>query len=209
MHNLKNILNHQRREHKGMLWMMIPCIFLAGILAIHLLGLNFLAELKLSSFGYLLPIFIGICIGGHILMIHLFKRHGGNNAMSNEKIESADILSYSGLHWHPELTIYVKGEKQEIPHIGLSNANPGMMHQMIMRVKHGRHGGANEQGIIHLKFQGVVRKSDITLGQIFKKWCKDIRSFGINLKMTVNGKENTEYENYVMRDKDKIELRYE
>jgi hypothetical protein len=29
------------------------------------------------------------------------------------------------------------------------------------------------------------------------------------LKMTVNGKENTEYENYIMQDKDKIELRFE
>ena len=34
-------------------------------------------------------------------------------------------------------------------------------------------------------------------------------SFGTNVKMTVNGKENTEYENYAMQDKDKIELRYE
>ena len=34
-------------------------------------------------------------------------------------------------------------------------------------------------------------------------------SFGANMKMTVNGKENTEYENYIMRDKDKIELRFE
>ena len=28
------------------------------------------------------------------------------------------------------------------------------------------------------------------------------------MKMLVNGKENAEYENYVMRDKDKIELEF-
>ena len=35
-----------------------------------------------------------------------------------------------------------------------------------------------------------------------------MRSFGTDMKMTVNGEENTEYDNYVMRDKDKIELRF-
>ena len=31
-----------------------------------------------------------------------------------------DIIARNGLHWHPELAIYVKGEKQEIPaNIGL------------------------------------------------------------------------------------------
>jgi topoisomerase-4 subunit A len=36
-----------------------------------------------------------------------------------------------------------------------------------------------------------------------------IQSFGTNMKMTVNEEENTEYENYIMQDKDKIEIRYE
>ena len=56
---------------------------------------------------------------------------------------------------------------------------------------------------------GLVRKEDITLARFFKVWGKDINSFGTNLTMTVNGKENTEYGNYLMQDKDKIELRYE
>ena len=36
-----------------------------------------------------------------------------------------------------------------------------------------------------------------------------MRSFGTNMRMTVNGIENTEYENYQMKDGDTIELRYE
>ena len=118
---------------------------------------------------------------------------------SQPKTPESDIFSRSGFHWHPELTIYVKGEKQEIPvNIGL-----GAVHQPVHTHDD------SDKGIIHLEFQGLVRKQDIMLGQFFKNWGKDIRSFGTNIKMTVNGEENTEYENYVMRDKDKIELHYE
>ena len=114
-------------------------------------------------------------------------------------IPESDIVSQSSLHWHPELTIYVKGEKQEIP----ANIGIGAVHQPVHTHDD------SDKGIIHLEFQGLTRKQDIMLGQFFKNWGKDIRSFGANMKMTVNGEENTEYENYVMRDKDKIELHYE
>ena len=113
-------------------------------------------------------------------------------------IPESDIVSRNGLHWHPELTIYVKGIKLETPSnlgIGASFMNPVHTH--------------DGSGIIHLEFQGLVRKNEITLGQFFKSWSKDMRSFGVEVKMMVNGKENTEYENYVMQDKDKIEVRYE
>lgn len=109
------------------------------------------------------------------------------------------ILSRNGLHWHSELAMYIKGEKKEIP----ANIGLGVVHQPVHTHDDG------DQGIIHMEFQGLVRKEDITLGQFFKSWGKDIRSFGGAMKMTVNGQENTEYENYIMQDKDKIELRYE
>ncbi len=114
-------------------------------------------------------------------------------------IQEDDIVSRSGFHWHSELAIYVKGERQEIP----SNIGIGAVHQPIHTHDD------NNQGIIHLEFSGLVRKQDIFLGQFFKNWGKDMRSFGTNMNMTVNGQENTEYENYIMRDKDNIELRYE
>ena len=118
---------------------------------------------------------------------------------SQPKSPEGEILSRNGFHWHPELAIYVKGEKQEIP----ANIGLGAVHQPIHT-----HEDAN-QGIIHLEFQGLVRKSDITLGKFLQSWGKDINSFGTNVKMTVNGQENTELENYQMQDKDRIELRYE
>jgi len=109
----------------------------------------------------------------------------------------SEIISRNGIHWHPELTIYVKGEKQEIPKdIGI-----GVVH-LPMHTH-------DDTGVIHLEFQGLVRKTDIKIGQFFKNWNKDMRSFGANMKMTVNGEENMEHENYIMQDKDKIELIYQ
>lgn len=111
-----------------------------------------------------------------------------------------NIVATGGMHWHPQLAIYIKGVKQEIP------ANLG-----LGAVEHEIHTHADDsaQGVIHLEFEGMVRKEDIMLGQFFKVWGKDMRSFGSNMHMSVNGKENTEYENYVMHDGDRIELRYD
>lgn len=112
---------------------------------------------------------------------------------------SPNILSRNGFHWHPELTVYVKGVKQEIP----PNLGIGAVHQPIHT-----HDDSS-QGIVHMEFQGLVRKENATLGQFLKNWGKDINSFGTNVKMTVNGEENLELENYVMQDKDRIELNYD
>jgi|SRR3989338_4067121 len=118
-------------------------------------------------------------------------------------IPESDIVSKNGFHWHPELTIYVKGIKQEIPtNIGLP-AGMSSAHQPIHTHDD------SDQGIVHMEFQGRVLKQTTTLGQFFKNWGKDMRSFGANMKMMVNGKENTDYENYLMQDKDNIELIYE
>ena len=113
-------------------------------------------------------------------------------------VPESDIASRVGLHWHPELTIYAKGVKQSMP----ANLGAGGSYMASIHTH-------QADGVIHLEFQGLVRKSDIALGQLFKSWGKDIRSFGTNMKMTVNGQENTEYENYIMQDKDKIELHFD
>lgn len=112
-------------------------------------------------------------------------------------ILKSDIVSRSGFHWHPELAIYVKGEKQEIP----PNIGIGVTHKPIHT--------HDNTGVIHAELQGITRKQDIALGRFFKNWGKDMRSFGTNIKMVVNGQKNVDYENYVMRDKDKIELNFE
>ena len=116
---------------------------------------------------------------------------------SRPPVPEGEIVSRNELHWHPELAIYVKGVKQEIP----ADIGIGAVHQPIHT--------HDATGTLHLEFQGLVRKHDITLGQFFKNWGRDMQSFGENVKMTVDGEENTEFENYVMQDKDKVELRFE
>ena len=121
-----------------------------------------------------------------------------------------DIVASGGIHWHPQLTIYIKGVKQDIPvNLGIGpqfSGTNGYDSQMQMAAVHTH----EDLPLIHLEFMsGPVRKEDVTLGQFFKIWGKDMRSFGSNMRMTVNGKANTDYENYVMRDGDKIELQYD
>ena len=108
-----------------------------------------------------------------------------------------NVIATSGLHWHPQLTMYVKGEKIEIP----QNIGIGAVHQPMHT--------HDDLPNIHLEFPALVRAQDITLKRFFEIWGKDMQSFGGSMRMTVNGKENTEFENYVMHDGDLIELRYD
>ena len=71
---------------------------------------------------------------------------------------------------------------------------------------------------MHIEAQGVVTKDDTRLGRFFQVWGKDFNlttimdkknDQGGTVKMLVNGKENAEFENYLMKDGDKIEISYE
>ena len=119
-----------------------------------------------------------------------------------------DVIAQKGIHWHPRLKIIVMGEEVPIPaDIGIGPQYAGMptFGSMGMTAIHTH----DDMPVIHLEFPGLVREEDVTLGNLFRIWGKDMRSFGSNMRMTVNGKENTEYENYLMHDGDKIELHYE
>ena len=112
-------------------------------------------------------------------------------------IPEGEILAQNGLHWHPELAIFVKGEKQEIP----ANIGIGVTHNPVHT--------HDSSGVIHLEFPGLVRGDDVKLGRFFKVWDRDLMTFGRSVRMIVNGEENVELQNYRMKDGDKIELRYE
>ncbi|MFT5179556.1 MAG: hypothetical protein ACI9GH_000582 [Candidatus Paceibacteria bacterium] len=116
------------------------------------------------------------------------------------------ILSTNGIHYHPEVEIYIYGEKQDIPSdIGLVGGHsPVHTH--------------DTDGIIHLEYgSGVVRGDDTRLGNFFEIWGKEFNSNQIldhvsgsdgTVTMTVNSELNTEFENYRMKDGDKIEIRF-
>lgn len=128
---------------------------------------------------------------------------------SSSTIPDSDIIAKNGIHWHPKLSIYIKGERKELEDgIGL-----GAVHQPIHT-----HTEDYKDGVIHMEFPGVVTKEETKLGNFFRIWKKEFNKNQIfdnkngpegKVKMTINGKENTEFENYQMKDKDLIEIKYE
>lgn len=127
----------------------------------------------------------------------------------NPSVPESEIVTRNGMHWHPKLTITIKGKKQEFP----ANLGIGAVHQKIHT-----HDEDAKDGVVHMEMQGVVIKDDIKLDNFFRIWGKDFNSTQIfdnkndadgTVKMTVNGKENIEFENYKMRDGDQIEIKYE
>lgn len=78
--------------HKGMLWMMIPCLLLLGVL---ILGGG-----KLSGGGYLWPILIAVFVVAHAWM--MFRGYGHTNAedktddASTKESDTKDEHKHSG-----------------------------------------------------------------------------------------------------------------
>ncbi|EKE06059.1 MAG: hypothetical protein ACD_19C00092G0003 [uncultured bacterium] len=129
---------------------------------------------------------------------------------SNSSVPADQVVASNGLHWHPKVTVTIKGEKQEIPaNLGLGGAVHGKIHT---------HDTDAKDDVVHIEAQGVVTKDDTRLGRFFQVWGKDFNlttimdkknDQGGTVKMLVNGKENAEFENYLMKDGDKIEISYE
>ena len=133
-------------------------------------------------------------VGGGVILVGLLLSWQSIFPPQNA---SASIVARTGLHWHPQIEMYVRGEKYEIP------ANMGLagVHKPIHTHE--------DLPLIHLEFSGLVEEQDIMLGEFFKNWGRDMRSFGENVRMTVNGVENTDLERYIMRDGDQIRIDYD
>lgn len=145
-------------------------------------------------------LFIGTIMVGALLA-------GNSNPKNSNSTSSSEVVSEAGVHWDPTLAIFIKGQKQDLPaNLGLTGG-----HSPI-------HVHAND-GLIHFEYNaGPVTKDQLRLGAFFKLWDKPFSSEQIfdskngaegKVSMLVNGKANTEYEKYQIKDKDKIEIRYE
>ena len=122
---------------------------------------------------------------------------GGSWWSRSLQAKDPNVIATNGLHWHAHLVIEVGTTTVAIPAgIGLGAA------EMAIHTH-------DATGEIHMECGGVVHKKDLTLGQFFKVWGKDINSFGTNMRMTVNGTPNTEYGAYEMHDGDNIVLIYD
>lgn len=146
---------------------------------------------------------VGTVIGSLLFIVGAYFLVSRSN---KPPVPKEQIVAENGLHWHPTLSISIKGQKQEIPKdIGI-----GAVHQPIHT--------HDTTGTLHMEMQGLITKQDTRLGNFFKTWGKEFSSTQIfdkingpggKVKMLVNGKENADFANYLMKDGDKIEIRYE
>lgn len=109
------------------------------------------------------------------------------------------------LHIHPHLKIVIKGEEEPIP------ANIGIVSPSCFRPIHTH----DASGTLHLE---LPRPREVKLGEFFLIWGRQFNSNQIfdhqngaegRVKMFINGQENTEFENYIMKDLDQILIMYE
>lgn len=135
------------------------------------------------------------------------------------QVQEGEIVSRGGVHWHPELAIYIKGQKQVVPAnigIGMQYAGYPRFDPMMGMTDMHTH---DDSGTLHWEvMKGPVTKDDVRIGSFFRIWGKTFSKDCIfeycnssdgTIKMFVNGEENGEFENYLVNDKDKIEIRYE
>lgn len=147
------------------------------------------------------------------------KRPKPNTANTQQTVDSRDIVSETGIHWHPHLAIYIKGQKQEIPAnigIGKQNSSSKWYDPMMDMTDFHTH---DNSGTLHWEvMEGPVTKEHVQLKAFFEVWGKTFNANQIfdtkngpdgMVKMTVNGQPNSEFENYQVRDKDQIKIRYE
>lgn len=163
-------------------------------------------------------------IGGTVLLLIGIVALGSRPDKMTQLKESmtgddATVISASGVHWHPELNIFINGEKQEIPGdigIGGQYASSKWFDSMMGMTDIQTH---DASGTLHWEvMKGPVLKGEARLGAFFEIWGKpfsndqifDVKtSDGGELTMTVNGEPNSEFENYLVKDGDKIEIRYQ
>lgn len=150
-------------------------------------------------------IILGITLATIIILvagIFLLTKNEDTNVPEDQ------IVAKNGLHWHPKLTIYINGQKQEFT----DNIGLGAVHQPMHT-----HVEDYKDGVIHMEMEGVVTKDETKLSNFFKVWGKEFSSTQIfdkkstaerKITMAVNGKESKDYGNYLMKDGDKIEIRY-
>ncbi|TSC90755.1 MAG: hypothetical protein G01um10142_246 [Parcubacteria group bacterium Gr01-1014_2] len=138
-------------------------------------------------------------------VIWLVNLNSAKNEEANFDLMSKCVQHINAsLHIHPELEIIINGEKQAIP------ANIGITSD-CMRPVHTH----DQAGIIHIEWK---TKRDFPLSDFFRVWGKtfnqnqilDYRTDeGHEIILTVNGQRSEEYENLIMRDRDRISIIYQ
>ncbi len=127
-------------------------------------------------------------------------------AITTPRIPTSEFESTTGLHYHAHLVIIVNGKEQTLPAgLGLTGPVESPIHVH------------ESDNIIHMEFNGSVKKDNLRLEKFFALWGKEwtatsfmgmLLSDGHMLTMKVNGVSSTEYGHLQMRDKQEIEISY-
>ena len=131
----------------------------------------------------------------------------GYFAVTAPRVASGDLISATGIHYHPKLSITIDGKPITIENgIGL-----GAVHKPI-------HTHDEADGTLHLEFEGAVKKVDTRLGIFFTTWGKEWTDTNFmgnpidathTLTMKVDGEVVPINRDLLMKDKQKIELIYQ
>jgi hypothetical protein len=172
----------------------------------------------------LVPIGIGLGIVVVVAFIGYALMQPDTSAQQSRpatKSNNPDVVSDTEIHWHPEISIYINGAKQEIPSdIGLGEQyKKNRWYDPMMRMTDVHTHDKSDQ--LHwevMKDKTPVTKDHVQLGVFFEIWGKRFSKAelldktdptGRKISMKVNGQPNTEFENHVVADKEKIEIRYQ
>ncbi len=127
-------------------------------------------------------------------------------------------LPNAPIHWHPNLEIIVNDGKITIPAnigIGLQYSSSPHYDPMMRMTNIHTH---DSTGKLHWEVMRVPKPADLYLGNFFQVWDKAFNSNCIfeycnglegSVKMFVNGNPNYDFEKYIVRDGDKIQIVYE
>ncbi len=158
------------------------------------------------------------------LLIYGIYLIASRNTTTSEKLnitispEELKKIPAGAVHWHPILRIKIDGKYIQIP------ASVGIRSGRTIDLNIAGDAGItpshthSADGVIHLENLNPSKKPEtLTLGYFFYVWEKQFSENCIfdyctdkgSLKMYVNGKENFEFGNYLMKDKDLIEIEYE
>ncbi len=122
------------------------------------------------------------------------------------------------IHWHPHLEIMIKDEKVIIPAnigMGTSYSNSPFYDSMMDMTNMHTH---DNSGTLHWEvMMHAPTRKDLYLGNFFQVWEKTFNENCIfefcngpegSVEMSVNGKQNHDFENYIVRDADEIVIEF-
>lgn len=149
---------------------------------------------------YKTPILIVLGLAVLFFLMYLPTLNDPNRDLINSW-NDADIGCLNGhqdvaIHYHPNLTVTIDGEDQRIP------ADTGIVSSCMAEVH-----THDSSGRLHVESSNPGK--DITLGQFFEVWSKDLNKEGYNLTATLNGEEIENPGDLVLQDGDNISLNYQ